>query len=200
MYWTKKTTLTRCLAVMMLVGACWFAGEGLYLECKAKLAQYLLHQAWQKKLQGESNPRPWPWADTHPLAQIQFPELQKEFIVLSGGTGRNLAFAPAHLSGSVAPGDVGVSVIGGHRDTHFEVLPRLKKGHHLILQKPNGQHSIFKVVAIEIADIRNSEISLMSDVPTLALVSCYPFHALTAGGSQRYLVIAEEENQKWMAL
>jgi hypothetical protein len=40
--------------------------------------------------------KPWPWADTHPFAELIIKD--KSWYVLAGASGRKLAFAPSHLS------------------------------------------------------------------------------------------------------
>lgn len=170
--------------------AIFFLGKAGYMDAKAELAQYLLKHAWQKSLKDGVPHAPWPWADTVALAQLSFPDLDEQFVVLSGASGRNLAFAPAHVSGSVYPGDIGVSVIGGHRDTHFLILRKLNLGDEIQLQTELGITQHFVVNDILIADVRDSEIRLDAETPTLALVACYPFSGLQAGGPLRYLVMA----------
>ncbi|RLT99394.1 class GN sortase [Ketobacter sp.] len=180
----------RRLALLLMVGAIWLLGESAYLAAKAQLAQVLLDDAWQKHLQDGRAHRPWPWADTSPIARLLFPRQDKKLVILAGASGRNLAFGPAHLSASVAPGQAGVSVIGGHRDTHFAFLREVELGEQFLLQSRDGGLQWFEIVQIQVTDVRDSEIALQADEPVLALVACYPFNALDSGGPLRYLVIA----------
>ena len=84
---------------------------------KAELAQYLLlEKAWTRTLQGENQVKPWPWADTWPVARLQLPKYGIDLIVLSGASGRTLAFGPGHVSTSAQPGTKG--------DIHLECSPR----------------------------------------------------------------------------
>lgn len=175
----------------LLAASLWFAGKAGYMEAKAELAQHLLEQAWMKRLQDGREYKPWPWADTTPIARLSFPDQDLHFVVLSGASGRNLAFAPAHMSASVMPGQNGVSVIGGHRDTHFAFLQWLHVGDQFELQNPNGKYVSFEVEEIIIADVRRSEIRLDSQEPVLALVACYPFDSSDVGGPLRYMVLAK---------
>lgn len=176
----------------LLVAALWFAGKAGYMEAKAELAQYLLEEAWVKRLQDGKEHKPWPWADTTPIARLSFPAHKKQLVVLAGASGRNLAFAPAHLSASVLPGQEGVSVIGGHRDTHFAFLQWMNIGDEILLQNQHGEHTVFQVDEIMIADVRHSEIRLDADESVLALVACFPFDSADVGGPLRYMVLARE--------
>ena len=184
-------TWRRRIALLLMVLAFWFLGESAYLTAKAQLAQYLLDDAWQKHLQDGQAHRPWPWADTSPVARLVFPQQDKKLVVLAGASGRNLAFGPAHMSASVQPGHTGVSVIGGHRDTHFSFLREVELGEQFLLQSRDGGLQWYQIVQIQVTDVRDSEISLQADEPVLALVACYPFNALDSGGPLRYLVIAK---------
>lgn len=182
--WRKR------FALLLMVLAIWLLGESAYMAAKAQLAQYLLDESWRRHLQDGQPHRPWPWADTAPIARLVFPQQDKKLVVLAGASGRNLAFGPAHMSASVPPGKTGVSVIGGHRDTHFAFLRDVELGEQFLLQSRDGGLQWYEIVQIQVTDVRDSEISLQADESVLALVACYPFNALDSGGPLRYLVIA----------
>ncbi|MDX1694346.1 MAG: class GN sortase [Ketobacteraceae bacterium] len=194
---------SRLLMAGLVVFGGWQLSQSAYLLAKAELAQWLLEAAWQEmrerakpgSLQTDVVP-PWPWADTWPVAKLSWPELDQELIVLAGASGRNLAFGPAHLSASVLPGERGVSVIGGHRDTHFAFLQNLVIGDHFVLERTDGTRVRYQVREIHVTDVRESRIALDSAVPKIALVACYPFSDWQAGSPLRYLVIAEASSQK----
>lgn len=112
-------------------------------------------------------------------------------IVLEGGSGRTLAFGPGHLSASVLPGDVGNSIIAGHRDTHFQFLKYLRTGDSLKVDRPDGRGHMFRVVDIDVVDARRASLMLDTDVPMLSLITCYPFDTVNPGGPMRYVVTAE---------
>lgn len=195
----------RLLTAGLITFGTWQMGQGAYLLAKAELAQWLLEQAWYEmqvsafqqqssksgKQEALLKSRPWPWADTWPVAKIKWPELDQELIILEGGSGRNLAFAPTHLSATVMPGQQGVSVIGGHRDTHFEFLQFAMIGDEFTVELADGVIHRFEVKNIVIADVRESKIALDSSVAKIALVACYPFTDWQAGSPLRYLVLAD---------
>jgi len=183
--------LLRLLVAGLLVLGGWQLGKGFYLEIKAEVAQWLLEEAWDDAVNGFSHAKPWPWADTWALARISFPGHRREFIVLEGASGRSLAFAPAHLMASVKPGDNGVSVIGGHRDTHFKILKDVARGDEVWVEYPDTTLLVFRVTDIQVIDVTESRIQLERDVPVLALVSCYPFIGKGGNSNRRYVVVAE---------
>jgi len=111
--------------------------------------------------------------------------------VLSGGSGRTLAFGPGHLSASSLPGENGNSVIAGHRDTHFSFLRDVAIGESLVIEEIGGVKHLYKIVGIDVVDSRRGSLLLDTESPMLSLVTCYPFDARVAGGSLRYVVTAK---------
>lgn len=169
----------------------WQFGQGAYIPAKAWVAQELMQRAWRKTQAGHAEAPPWPWADTRPVARLSAKGGDIELIVLEGGSGRTLAFAPGHLSASVLPGETGNSIIAGHRDTHFQFLQTLEKGESLLLEMPDGRHHLYRISEIDVVDSRRGSIVLDTDSPMLSLVTCYPFGAVNPGGPMRYVVSAE---------
>jgi len=166
-------------------------GQAGYIKAKAILAQYLLDDAWQQTLADGQQHKPWDWADTFPVAKLTVPSQNIEQLVLSGASGRNLAFGPGHLLSSSPPGQPGHTILGGHRDTHFEFLQYLKAGEQISIQDKHGVSHQYIVTQIEIHNIETDQIQDRG-VNQLTLVTCYPFNTLEVGGPLRYLVHAEK--------
>jgi sortase A len=156
---------------------------------KAFAAQVLINAAWDRTQRGAEQARPWPWADTTPVARMTFDE-QKTLVVLEGSSGRNLAFAPSHDAASVLPGEPGNSVISAHRDTHFRVLEHAQIGDRIQVERADGRSFEFSVTDVSVVDSRKRRIALDGDEPTLTLVTCYPFDAISPGGPLRFVVTA----------
>lgn len=161
------------------------------MPAKAWLAQEMMQQAWRRAEYGEDSAKPWPWADTWPVARLSARDGTIDLIILEGGSGRTLAFGPGHLSASVLPGETGNSVIAGHRDTHFQFLQFLGEGDALVLELPDGRSHLYRVSTIDVVDSRRGSLLLDTDTPMLSLVTCYPFAAINPGGPMRYVVSAE---------
>ena len=83
------------MALLASIGF-WELGHGAWIHAKAWLAQLLLQRAWERTLRGEAAAKPWPWADTWPVARLRVPAHGVDLIVLSGVSGRTLAFGPGH--------------------------------------------------------------------------------------------------------
>jgi sortase A len=112
-------------------------------------------------------------------------------IVLAEGGGEALAFGPAHVGASPLPGQPGTSVIGGHRDTHFEFLRHLKVGDEVHLEMPNRNKIRFRITGSVIVNPKSSGISTAGKKPLLALVTCFPFDSVSSV-PMRYVVFATE--------
>lgn len=180
----------RLIAVLLLGTGLFAAVEGLWIPAKAVLAQVLMRSAWERTVAGESRVRPWPWADTWPVARLRVPRLEVDQIVLAGANGGTLAFGPAHLSGTAAPGRPGNTALSGHRDTHFAFLERLLPGDELVLETEQGDRR-YLVSSTEIIDSTTHSLVVRSEGPELTLITCFPFRAVLPGGSLRYVVVAD---------
>jgi sortase A len=189
-----RRVLGVAIAVLVAVGT-GELGHGVWIHLKARLAQHLLQRAWARTLAGERDVKPWPWADTSPVARLTAPAHDVALIVLAGAGGRTLAFAPGHAAGSAVPGAAGTAVITGHRDTHFAFLARVRAGDTLVMELPGRAPVTFRVIETAVVDARTAAVVNDDAVSALVLVTCYPFDAVTAGGPLRYVVAAIRAEQ-----
>jgi sortase A len=179
------------LAAMALIAGLWQVGQGLYIHVKAELAQVLIERAWKRTLAGEREVRPWPWADTWPVARLVMARPDVDVFVLAGANGRTMAFGPGHRFGTPLPGESGNSVVGGHRDTHLSFLRDVRRGAVARVQRQDGAWTSFRVEELHVVDKRDAWLMADAGATRLTLVTCYPFDALRAGGPQRYVVVAD---------
>jgi len=180
------------LSVCLLAVGLWQIGEGSWIYAKARLAQYLLQRAWSRTLAEETTVKPWPWADTWPVARLTVPSKHIDLIVLNGAYGRTLAFGPGYAESSSFPGSPGTTILTGHRDTHFEFLKQLKQDDEIMLETAAGITRRYLVQDSQIVDARTASIDLPDGEDQLVLVTCYPFDAIVPGGALRYVVTAVE--------
>jgi len=178
------------LAALLLGVGAWEFGQGAYIHTKAQVAQLLIANAWSRTLAGERQAKPWPWADTWPVARLQLADKHIDLFVLAGADGRAIAFGPGHMFGTALPGERGNSVIGGHRDTHLSFLRDVAPGSLLSVQRPDGQRRWYRVKTAQVVDKAETWVARQEGPTRLTLVTCYPFDALTAGGDRRYVVFA----------
>jgi sortase A len=180
----------RLAAGLLLALGLVLLAAGFWLPAKAELAQQLLNRAWERTTEGDAAAKPWPWADTHPVARLSLPDAAEPLTVLAGASGRNLAFAPALMDGSASLGTPGVSVIAGHRDTHFRPLAELAVGDALSIERPDGSTLSYEVTALDVVDSERAQLRLDADESIVVLVTCWPFDSVEVGGSWRYVVTA----------
>lgn len=173
--------LNRAVAAALLALGLWHFGEGVWIYAKAQLAQQLIAQAWREGERSGVAPPPWPWADTRPVAQLRWPAGKVELYVLAGADGSALAFGPGlQINGSG-------TVISAHRDTHFRFLADLAIDDEIQLRDRNGLHR-YRIAELRVVDSRREPLTVAPG--ELALVTCYPFDAIRAGGPLRYRVSA----------
>ena len=182
----KRLVLIGSLAA---AGALCFA-HGAWMLAKAQLAQVLLERAWARTLHGEQGVKPWRWADTWPVAKIEFPRQRASYIVLAGASGRTMAFGPGHVDGTAPPESIGNCVISAHRDTQFAVLRVVEVGDPIVLQTRDGKAIRYRVLEHRIANKTDTSLLEPSRGRILTLITCFPFDAIRPGGPLRYVVIA----------
>ena len=184
------------MARPMIAGGFALAGmlsiaHGAWIPLKAALAQVLLENAWRETLHSSQPLKPWPWADTWPVARLSVPARGKSMVVLAGASGAALAFGPAHLRASAPPGSADNSVIVGHRDTHFAFLEQIKIGEKLQLESADGAIHHYQVSDARVLHETDTDVLVATTSPLLTLITCYPFDALVPGGPLRYVVQAQ---------
>jgi sortase A len=189
----RRKTIALATVIAAVAGAALIA-HGLWIPLKAELAQILLRKAWESSLRSGEPIAPWPWADTHPVAQMTVGDPEERIIVLSGASGRTMAFGPAHLDGSAKPGARGNCVITAHRDTHFSGLQQLRPGDSVSVWDDQKRSHSYRVRETMVVD--QDETWVMAETPDtrLTLITCYPFDSVVPRGRQRYVVIAEAKS------
>ena len=186
----RKRTILRTLVLVLPLSGLWFVANGGYIHAKATLAQYLLEAAWSESVLGQKEVKPWPWADTWPVARLEVPGLGINRIVLAGANGSSLAFGPGRLLNPGGASDASNTMIAGHRDTHFEFLRHLRRGDVLELHLLDGRRDSYVVQETVITDREDNSHLSFNGEKRLTLITCYPFDAIRPGGPLRYLVLA----------
>ncbi|MGB1884162.1 MAG: class GN sortase [Gammaproteobacteria bacterium] len=185
----KRSWWRPAAGFILLVVAVIQFGNAAFILGKATLAQRLLEQAWRQSSSGTEAIHPWTSADTFPVARLTFPRQQRDYIVLSGASGRNLAFGPTHVSHSAWPGEGGAIIIAGHRDTHFEVLSELVDDDVIELERHHRRNR-YRVERLEVLHESRADALDQSQQDRLILVTCYPFAAIDPGTPWRFVVTA----------
>lgn len=179
--WMRRTIAALLLAALAL------GLDGLYIPLKATLAQQLLERAWQRNLEDGQAHRPWPWADTRPVARLRRVDGGDSQIVLAGDSGRVLAFGPGWSETSAPLLSAGTAVISAHRDTHFAWLRDIADGELIELSTATGARR-YRLTQREVVDVRRQRLQASADDEALLLVTCWPFDAVDPRGPLRLLL------------
>jgi len=194
----QRRPKSRLIALLLVLAGLVLAGQGVWIHAKAQLAQVLLDRAFAETLATGRAVKPWPWADTWPVARIDLPRLGESAIALAGASGQALAFGPGHVQDTPEAGDPGTAVYAAHRDTHFRILRDVKPGDEIDVTRRDGRRVSFRVTGTRVATWDVSGIDPRAPGRNLVLATCWPFDA-TARGPYRYLVEAEEIRQRGQA-
>nr|WP_276081981.1 class GN sortase [Methylobacterium sp. GC_Met_2] len=173
------TGLGRALAALLTLVGLGLAARAAWIPAKAALAQVLLERAFARTLAEGRSARPWPWADTEPVALLTV--AGRSFVVLRGGSGQALAFGPGHLDGTPEAGAPGTAIFAAHRDTQFAVLGQLRPGDPVTVTGRDGRTRRFRVTGTRVARWDASGIDPQAPGRHLDLVTCWPLEALQSG-------------------
>jgi len=195
--------MAKIIAVALLVVGALLSLQASWLPAKAWLSQQLIQASWQQAMVIQqqnlsqnrlSSPiaiKPWPWADTFPTAELTFPRLEKNIVVLNGGDPTTLAFS----AGAIAPfnqtNTANPFVVAGHRDSHFAFLQDIMMKDVIALTDAQGRTQLYQVETIEIIDASTGQLALPAHEANLVLITCYPFTGLGNNTDQRYIITAK---------
>ena len=184
----------RIFVALVLFAGVSLTARAMYLHAKAELASALIHRAWNKTVVDGLPHRPWPWADTYPVARLRIPRLGYDEVVLEGATPRTLAFGPARLFSGAGLGEPGNVELAGHRTSWFRPLEGLEARDEIQVQWFDSRKHELRERTYAVDDIF---IVTPEDVPSLTppsgdaltLITCYPF-GRSPRSPQRFVVLA----------
>ena len=127
-----------------------------------------------------------PTTTVYATTTIQTGRRTKTFDIYPNVEEETLNHHIGHLPSSVNPGNAGLCVLMGHRDKELKILKYTKVDDIYTIQK-NGTDYRYRVIAIEIQDNASPLTFHVTDMPSLAIVTCYPFDFLGAA-PQRIIV------------
>jgi sortase A len=128
--------------------------------------------------------------ESGPMGRVELPRLGARTIVAEGADDRTLRRGLGHLPGTAFPGEPGNVVIAGHRDSFFGYLEDLRSGDRVRVITPDGTFE-YTVESKTVIRPEQTEVLDATRVPTLTLITCYPFHYL-GPAPQRYVVRARQ--------
>jgi LPXTG-site transpeptidase (sortase) family protein len=125
------------------------------------------------------------------VGRIEIPRLGLKAMILEGVSQRTLALAVGHIPGTPLPGKEGNVGIAGHRDTFFRGLQEIHEDDAIVVTTRGGIYR-YRVSSRAVVSPRDTQVLEDSPLPSLTLVTCYPFHYL-GPAPERFIVHAVRE-------
>lgn len=121
-----------------------------------------------------------------PLAVLRIPKIHLVVPVFDGTDDLTLNHAVGRIAGTARPGEPGNIGIAGHRDGFFRGLKDIAIGDTIELKTPKGI-DVYAVEQINIVSPDDVTRLRPRSVPSLTLVTCYPFYFI-GSAPKRYIV------------
>ncbi|NEZ05015.1 class D sortase [Wenzhouxiangella sp. XN201] len=123
-----------------------------------------------------------------PVAVLRIAKVGLEVPVYADLSELNLSRGAGWIGGTAAPNTGGNMAIAAHRDQYFRPLKDIQVGDTIELESLSG-HGEYRVSRIAIVDPEDVTVLDDTTVPTVTLVTCYPFYFI-GNAPQRYIVQA----------
>lgn len=124
-----------------------------------------------------------------PVALLTVGALDLQVPVFPRGDELSLNRGSALIAGMAGPDQGGNLGIAGHRDGYFRVLQDIRLGDIIHIRTRLDEHR-YRVTAINIVDLDDSSLLTDTALPTVTLVTCYPFY-FVGNAPQRFVVTGE---------
>lgn len=121
-----------------------------------------------------------------PLGVLRISKIRLEVPVFDGTDDLTLNHAVGRIVGTARPGERGNIGIAGHRDGFFRGLKNIGVGDTIELKTPTGV-DLYAVEQVNIVSPNNVGALRPRSVPSLTLVTCYPFYFI-GSAPKRYIV------------
>jgi sortase A len=176
--------LERCLWAIGFVAAgvwlaIWLNARWWQMQGSRELDRRI-SETHSSSLSSPSASSPTPAAPPARLAQgdligrIEIPRLNVSSVIFEGDDDGVLTLGVGHLPASPLPGETGNVVLAAHRDTFFRALRHIRDGDRIDLVTPAGTRR-YRVDLTSIVTPDHTEVLAPTPIPTLTLVTCYPF-------------------------
>ena len=126
------------------------------------------------------------------LAILRIPKINLEVPVFNGTEDLTLNRGVGRILGTARVGEPGNLGIAGHRDGFFRGLQSITPGDELELVRRGGEDR-YTVTQIRIVTPEDTSVLNPTAVPTLTLVTCFPFY-FVGNAPKRYIVTAQLDN------
>lgn len=124
---------------------------------------------------GVSENRIIPPAAFSGMGRIVIPRLGISAMIDQGLDRAVLERAVGHIPSTAEPGQSGNVALAGHRETFFRRLGAVRNNDLIRIETVSGTYS-YRVAWNAVVDPRRTDLLAPTDVQSLTLVTCYPFH------------------------
>lgn len=130
----------------------------------------------------------------NPIAALEVSTLGLRVAVFEGTTDRILNLGAGRVKGTAPVGSNGNIAIAAHRDGYFRGLKDITTGDRIRVEHPHG---VDQYVVTELQIVSPNDVSVLApgELPTLTLITCYPFY-FVGNAPQRFIVQAELETRQ----
>lgn len=108
------------------------------------------------------------------LGRLKIARVSISAMVLDGTEAATLRTGLGHVLGTSKPGELGNTVIAGHRDTFFRPLRRIQSGDAITFETLYGTYH-YRVTSVEVVDPQDLAVLQSHEKPELTLLTCFPF-------------------------
>ncbi|HEY3216182.1 MAG TPA: class D sortase [Candidatus Eisenbacteria bacterium] len=123
------------------------------------------------------------------LGRIEIPRLGISAMIAEGTDATALRHAVGHVRSTSQPGEPGNVGLAGHRDSFFRGLGEVRENDLVRIVTAHGTYD-YRVKWDAVVDPHRVDVLDSTAVPSLTLVTCYPFHWV-GPAPQRFVVRAE---------
>jgi sortase A len=120
------------------------------------------------------------------MVRLVIPKIELTSFVVEGTNRKSLLVGPGHITKTAEPGQIGNSVITGHRDTFFRHIHELEKGDQLYIER-GGQRFIYEVTGKKIVEPNDLSVTRPTEDSQVTLITCYPTYYI--GPAPKRLVV-----------
>ena len=184
--------ITICLLLIAIGGGLMF--KSALIHAKALLGPILLQQAWHETLATGLPTKPWSWADIQTSGRLRAPEHGIDLVALDNSSGEALTWGPGFWTDPALADESGLTILTGHRDTHFAFLSDINPGDRLLLQTKDGATHQYVTAKTQVVDVRYDRITKPDAGEWLLLITCHPFGSVLPDPPERFLVWARRQS------
>src|SRR3954467_12033382 len=120
------------------------------------------------------------------MVRLVIPKIELTSFIVEGTNHKSLLLGPGHMTQTAEPGEIGNSVITGHRDTFFRHIYELQKGDQFFVER-GGKRFVYEVTGKKIVEPTDMSVTRPTDDAQVTLITCYPTYYI--GPAPKRLVV-----------